>query len=320
MDQSGELSVGISENGPKLASKTGSNVVTAEDAVSEQKGFPVVKIEQFAEFADQTPLKGRRRPIKTPHRSGTPSQPGSGPGTATTTTRRRRSSSRSSSKNLKSSTEISPASMIFRNLLILEDDLRRQARQQKALKWQFTLFLALLLGLAAAAFYELFFSQEPVRGLYKVALQFALIFILVTVVLFHLSGEYRRTIVIPRKFFASTNKGIRQFNVKLVKVRSSLADLSIDLVRWLCRTAASVNLAMARKFLPARMAEKSGTIRFWDAVALRSQPRIGAIDVKLVLNPRAFSAEVREGWEIYRDEFWAREGARRRKQVNETGS
>lgn len=66
------------------------------------------------------------------------------------------------------------------------------------------------------------------------------------------------------------------------------------------------------------MVEESWIIRFWNSVALRSQPRIGACDVKLVLNPRAFSAEIREGWEIYRDEFWAREGARRRKLVNET--
>ncbi|CEP63652.1 Nem1-Spo7 phosphatase regulatory subunit SPO7 LALA0_S08e07514g [Lachancea lanzarotensis] len=329
MDSPEELSGESAGNGSKLDAKTGLNVPTVEEINVEQKGFPVVKIDHFTEFADETPLKSRRRPVKTPHRNGggTPLQSGSGPAhgmttttTTTTTTRRRRSSSRGSSKNLKSSTEISPASMIFRNLLILEDDLRRQARQQKALKWQFTLFLALLLGLAAAAFYELYFTQEPVRGLYKVALQFMLIFIMVTIVLFHLSGEYRRTIVIPRKFFTSTNKGIRQFNVKLVKVRSSVSDLGIDLVRLLCRTAASVNLAVVRKALPARMAEKSGTLRFWDAVALRSQPRIGAVDVKLVLNPRAFSAEVREGWEIYRDEFWAREGARRRKEVNEMGS
>ncbi|SCU77557.1 LAFA_0A02278g1_1 [Lachancea sp. 'fantastica'] len=323
MDTADELSGESSGNGAKMSVKTGSTVSSTVEEVNveQHKGFPVVKIDHYTEFADETPLKSRRRPVKTPHRNAgtTPLQASSGTAHGTAT-RRRRSSSRSSSKNLKSSTEISPASMIFRNLLILEDDLRRQARQQKALKWQFTLFLALLLGLAAAAFYELYFTQEPVRGLYKVALQFMLIFILVTVILFHLSGEYRRTIVIPRKFFTSTNKGIRQFNVKLVKVRSSVSDMGIDLVRLLCRTTASINLAVAAKTLPARMAEKSGTLRFWQAVALRSQPRIGAIDVKLVLNPRAFSAEVREGWEIYRDEFWAREGARRRKEVNEMGS
>ncbi|CAR22413.1 Nem1-Spo7 phosphatase regulatory subunit SPO7 [Lachancea thermotolerans CBS 6340] len=278
--------------------------------------FPVVKIEEYQDNSDETPIKVRRRGGKAQSKPSSP-QPAS-LNISQGATRRRRSSSRTSSKNLKSTTDISPASMIFRNLLILEDDLRRQAREQKILKWQFTLFLSALVGIAAAAFYELYFSQESVKGIYKVMLEFVLIFILVTVVLFHLSGEYRRTIVIPRKFFTSTNKGIRQFNVKLVKVKSSIPDLCIDLVRWVCRKSAVVNLLLSRKCLPARIAEDSWLLRFWTSVALRSQPRIGAVDVKLILNPRAFSAEIREGWEIYRDEFWAREGARRRKKVNET--
>ncbi|SCU90508.1 LANO_0D09010g1_1 [Lachancea nothofagi CBS 11611] len=311
MDQVHELSNTPSPGSTDLATKQNLEAIISEH------GFPVVKIEEYHESADETPVKTRRRTAKPGNKPSTPHTLSAGGGTQSGSTRRRRSSSRTSSKNLKSTTDISPASMIFRNLLILEDGLRRQARKQKILKWQFTLFLSLLIGIAASVFYELYFSQETVRGVYKVALQFILIFILVTVVLFHLSGEYRRTIVIPRKFFTSTNKGIRQFNVKLVKVRNTIPDLSIDLVRWMCRKAALVNLAMSRKILPSRMVEKSWTSRFWNSVALRSQPRIGAIDVKIVLNPRAFSAEIREGWEIYRDEFWAREGARRRKQVND---
>lgn len=66
------------------------------------------------------------------------------------------------------------------------------------------------------------------------------------------------------------------------------------------------------------LGETNAVVQFWVGVAIRSQPRIGAVDVKLILNPRAFNAEIREGWEIYRDEFWAREGARRRKSNNST--
>ncbi|AET38335.1 Nem1-Spo7 phosphatase regulatory subunit SPO7 Ecym_2622 [Eremothecium cymbalariae DBVPG len=231
--------------------------------------------------------------------------------------RRRRSSSRASSKNLKSTTDISPASKIFRNLLILEDDLRRQAKEQKLLKWQFTLFLSSLMGVAGFAFYELYFSQESVQGLYRMMLQFLFMFIMITVILFHLSGEYRRTIVIPRKFFTNTNKGIRQFNVKLVKVKSSVSDMIADIVRYISRKVAWTSMRILRIILPISYLETTWIYQLWRSVAIRSQPRIGAVDVKLVLYPRAFSAEIREGWEIYRDEFWAREGARRRKLVNQ---
>lgn len=227
--------------------------------------------------------------------------------------RRRRSSSRGSSKNLKSS-EISPISMIFRNLLILEDDLRIQLREQRMLKWQFTLFLAAMAGVAAFSFYELYFSDERVSGLYRIGLQFLLIFISVTIVLFHLSGEYKRTMVIPRRFFVNANKGMRQFNVKLVKVRKTWPQYYTDSVRMVMRRAAKENIKLLKYF----GCGKTNLVFFWSNLSIRCQPRIGAVDVKLVLNARAFNADVREGWEIYRDEFWKREAARRRKQEHQS--
>lgn len=228
---------------------------------------------------------------------------------------RRRSNSRTSSgKNVRSSNDISSASKIFRNLLILEDDLRRQAHRQKLLKWQFTVFLSSLMGVAGFAFYELYFTDGAVRGLHRYIFQFILLFIGITVALFHLGGEYRRTIVIPRKFFASTNKGIRQFNIKLVKVRSTWNERFTDFVRFSSRKVAHSNIYLLARL--CRLSKENALVIFWTSVTVRSQPRIGAVDVKLVLNPRSFSAEVREGWEIYRDEFWAREGARRRKETH----
>lgn len=227
---------------------------------------------------------------------------------------RRRSNSRTSSgRNVKSSNDISSASKIFRNLLILEDDLRGQAHKQKVLKWQFTIFLSCLMGVAGFAFYQLYFTGDSVKGLHRYALQFVLLFIGITVALFHLGGEYRRTIIIPRKFFTSTNKGIRQFNIKLVKVHSTWNEKFTDFVRFTSRNVAHFNISMLKTV--CRLSESNTFVTFWTSVTVRSQPRIGAVDVKLVLNPRSFSAEVREGWEIYRDEFWAREGARRRVQT-----
>ncbi|EDO16128.1 hypothetical protein Kpol_1070p10 [Vanderwaltozyma polyspora DSM 70294] len=234
---------------------------------------------------------------------------------------RKRSNSKASSGrgNIKTSNDISPASMIFRNLLILEDDLRRQAREQKILKWKFTIFLTFLFAIATYSIYALYFDNERFessrKGLPRSVLKMGIIFIVVTFVLFHLSGEYRRTIVIPRKFFNITNKGIRQFNVKVVKVENSINDYIIDIIRYLCRLIARIALYTLRSVFYCK--ETNFMTRFFKNVKIRSQPRVGAVDVKLVLNPRAFSSEIREGWEIYRDEFWAREGARRRKTSSE---
>ena len=114
----------------------------------------------------------------------------------------------------------------------------------------------------------------------------------------------------------STNKGIRPFNLKLVKVHSTIDEKFTDLVRFITRKIAYLNQWVLQKIL--MLGETNAVVQFWVGVAIRSQPRIGAVDVKLILNPRAFNAEIREGWEIYRDEFWAREGARRRKSNNST--
>ncbi|SMN21472.1 similar to Saccharomyces cerevisiae YAL009W SPO7 Putative regulatory subunit of Nem1p-Spo7p phosphatase holoenzyme [Maudiozyma saulgeensis] len=232
---------------------------------------------------------------------------------------RRRSIGRdSSSKSRRNSNQISPTSMIFRNLLIMEEDLRNQAREQKKLRWQYTGFLSCLAGVAAFSIYELYFSDVVVKGVYRFFLQFTICFISITLVLFHLSGQYKRTIVIPRRFFASTNKGIRQFNLRLVKVHSSWDENLTDMIRFTMNAFSDSNIWLCEEILT--FWKPIVLLRFWHSVKLRCQPRIGAIDVKIVLNPRAFSAEIREGWEIYRDEFWAREGARRRKTVNEAKS
>lgn len=260
------------------------------------------------------------------------------------TTRKRSNSKASSSgtRTVRNSSDISPASKIFRNLLILEDDLRQQARQQKRLRWQYTTFYSTLMGVAGFAVYELYFTTSNLvtpehnyyyssaiysdnnnnhhhlnhyyvnsnNTLYRFMLQLMLMFVIITVFLFYISGQYRRTIILPRRFFNITNKGIKQFNIRLIKVHSSWDEKFTDLVRFITRNVALIQLWVLYQIFKCG---DNVVVRFWENVRIRSQPRIGAVDVKLVLNPKAFSAEVREGWEIYRDEFWAREGARRRK-------
>lgn len=222
--------------------------------------------------------------------------------------------SRSSSRRSRNS-NISPASMIFRNLLILEDDLRRQARAQRWLKWQFTGFLLGLAFVGTYAAYQIYWTPKPATGFYRFTLQFALCLVLVTFVLFHLSGQYRRTIVLPRRFFSVTNKGLRQFNIKLVKVDCTWDDSCTDTLRLVGRALARIMLSTIKRipWVPGF----NLLLQFWRDMELRSQPRLGAVDLKLVLNPRSFSAEIREGWEIYRDEFWARETVRRRNNIKD---
>lgn len=236
--------------------------------------------------------------------------------------RRKSDSSERSNRSVRSSSihkdKISPTTKIFRNLLILEESLRQQSQDQRSLRRKFTAFLAILTGLAGFAFYSLYFSDINPSQLVKVMLQFMFFFILITLVLFNLSGEYRRTIIIPRRFFTSTNKGLRQLNLRLVKVKSPITDRIIDWARAIMMSIVQFDQQVLDHtgFFKSTKAGKwvKKNLRILE---IRAQPRVGATDVKLVLNPRAFNAEIREAWELYRDEFWAREGSRRRHSISE---
>lgn len=236
--------------------------------------------------------------------------------------RRKSDSSERSNRSVRSTSahkdKVTPTTKIFRNLLILEESLRQQSQDQRILRRKFTAFLASLAGLAGFSFYSLYCTENKPSPFIKVILQFMFFFILVTLVLFHLSGEYRRTIIIPRRFFTSTNKGLRQLNLRLVKVKTPISDRVIDIVRAIMMWIAQFDQNILDFTGPFKATKLGKWIqRNIKTIEIRAQPRVGATDVKLVLNPRAFNSEIREAWELYRDEFWAREGARRRHSANE---
>jgi hypothetical protein len=231
--------------------------------------------------------------------------------------RRRRSESEKSGRSIRSSSgqrdRVSQRTKIFRNLLILEESLRQQSNEQKALRRKFTAFLAALAGMEGFTIYLLYFIESGLSQFMQYVLKFSAFFILVTLVLFHLSGEYRRTIVIPRRFFNSTNKGLRQLNLRLVKVDTSFSDKFIDFTRYLLRTLHYCSISIFELTGPLQNTCLGVRVKqTLKNIELRAQPRIAATDLKLILNPRSFNAEIRESWELYRDEFWAREGSRRR--------
>lgn len=206
------------------------------------------------------------------------------------------------------------AGKIFRNLLILEESLRQQVIQQRALRRKYLTFLAILCSLIASISHHLYFSNNSSSsGMVRVILQFVFLALIVTLMLYHLSGEYQKTIVLPRKFLSSTNKGLRQLNVRLVKIKTPLTDNIIDLIRELLLLIATMCLDSLHRVYPSIKNNKHSRLEvFLVGCQLQCQPRIGVTDVKLVLNARVFSTDVREGWELYRSEFWVHEGVRRR--------
>ncbi|CUM66485.1 uncharacterized protein PRCAT00004151001 [Priceomyces carsonii] len=204
---------------------------------------------------------------------------------------------------------------IFRNLLILEESLRLQVIQQRALRRKYLTFLAVLCSLIASISHHLYFldALQPANGPLRVILQFVLLALLVTLMLYHLSGEYKKTIVLPRKFLSSTNKGLRQLNIRLVKIKTPVTDTIIDLMREMVVFTSTMCLNCLHKVYPSTRHNRESRLEvFLVSCQLQCQPRTGLTDVKLVLNARVFNTDVREGWELYRSEFWINEGVRRR--------
>lgn len=200
---------------------------------------------------------------------------------------------------------------IFRNLLILEESLCQQVIQQRALRRKYVAFLAALCSLIASISHHLYVSEQ--RGPFRVLLQLLLLMLVVTLLLYHLSGEYQKTIVLPRRFLSSANKGLRQLNVRLVKIKTSYTDSSADIIREVCLFLCSMALKFCHTAFPSMIQNPNSKLEIWLVLAqLRFRPRFGLNDVKLVLIPRSFSTDIREGWELYRNEFWANEGVRRR--------
>lgn len=200
---------------------------------------------------------------------------------------------------------------IFRNMLILEASLRQQVIQQRTMRRKYLTFLAALCSLIASISYHLYFDSDS--GPMRVFLQLILLMLCVTLLLYHLSGEYQKTIVLPRKFLSSTNKGLRQLNVRLVKIKSSFADTTADLIREVGLFLCVMALKFFHTAFPSILQNSSSKIEVWLVSGqLRCQPRLGLNDVKLVLVPRSFNTDIREGWELYRNEFWTNEGIRRR--------
>jgi len=259
--------------------------------------------------------KGRRRGSSPSPHSDTNTQGKS----SSTSKRKLRRKSKESDKSHRSEffgtgyTSMPTSGKVFRNLLILEENLREQVIQQRAMRRKYLTFLSILCSIIAALSHHLFFLDNSSTGTLKVILQFCLLATIVTLMLYHLSGEYQKTIVLPRRFLSLTNQGLRQLNVRLVKIKTPFFDKLTDLIREILLAIVNFNLSVFHKLSPESIQNKNSKIEvFLVTCQSQCQPRIGVTDVKLVLNARVFNTDIREGWEMYRSEFWINEGIRRR--------
>lgn len=222
---------------------------------------------------------------------------------------------------------------IFRNLLILEQSLRLQHAEQQLLRTKFGAFYLTMIFMSLFTFLRLFLAPTPPRN--ALFLRFFLLFQLITMALFHLSGEYKRTIVMPRKFLFLTNKSLRQLNLRLIKLPASVIDRLGDALKMLLDIIVTVGIFAIEhvpfhNFLVSRnVCYFRDLLKLLKILALRlallnldlgnDQMRLSStFRVKLSLSLRVFSAEVRELWELFRNEFWSREYNRRFKLISAT--
>ncbi|KAI5783180.1 Spo7-like protein-domain-containing protein [Peziza echinospora] len=163
---------------------------------------------------------------------------------------------------------------IYLNLLILEASLRSQYLTLTLRRRKYTFFFLLLLIWTLYFFTTLFILSGP-SPYYYISLLQKLCFLAgaVTLGLFYLSGLYKRTLVYPRKFVGNTNKGLRQFNIKLVSVKVGWRErvmgwlVCFPIVAWWCPHAECL------PYIPPGELEKGRSLgEVWRSLSLHPPP------------------------------------------------
>ncbi|KAF2479731.1 Spo7-like protein-domain-containing protein [Neohortaea acidophila] len=215
---------------------------------------------------------------------------------------------------------------IYLNLLILESSLRLQYLSLRArLRVNLLLLLTLLLWNWTFTYLLFFRPREDGSGVGG-SVYWAIETIeklgwcsgIVTLCLFWGTGMYERGVRWPRKFVGTTNRGLRGFNMKVVVVRDSFF---MELWGWLGVLDPlgwfrddRVQFQVLPKDIEATGG--GGKEQHWNHHASRhglvEEDIAPSGDVlKVLLLPKPFSPDFREGWETYRLEYWERENARR---------
>lgn len=162
------------------------------------------------------------------------------------------------------------SAQVFRNLLVLEESLRIQYKDLSLSRRKHIIFFSFLLTAMLYFLYAVFLSPSIYR-LFSFLQRVGFLASTITMGLFYLTGLYTKTFVEYPRFIYSTNKGLRPYNLKLVKTPKNWKERFIGL--------------------------------FWDPSYMAQPGRL----IKVVLSTRVFTPETIEGWEIYRQEYWERE-------------
>lgn len=237
----------------------------------------------------------------------------------------------------------SSPSQIYLNLLILEASLRSQYLTHLGRRRKFTFFLVVLFLWVAFFGYRFFvLGGSPyyyISHFEKLGLGGGV----VTGILYYVTGTYRSTIVEPRQFVSSANKGLRGFNVKLVKIPLTYREWLTWWWGWYTLKpppqphppprphgrrpssntrrptppipshtyAPSISVTTLKPPLPPAPHSPS-TDDDDDDDDFVEDFLPGGLHLKLVILPKGFSPDFREGWELYRSEYWEKENERRR--------
>lgn len=121
---------------------------------------------------------------------------------------------------------------VYLNLLILEASLRSQYLHHLTRRRKFTFFIIILVLWNAYFLHRIFhLGGSPYYYIYHLE-WLGLLGGCVTAALYYATGLYEKTIVEPRRFVSTANRGLRGFNVKLVKVPFSTTQWIVWWWNW----------------------------------------------------------------------------------------
>lgn len=220
---------------------------------------------------------------------------------------------------------------IYLNLLILEASLRSQYLTLRARRRQ-NVFVLFLLTIWIIFFFYLMWlrPREDGKGIggskyWVVDMSQKVCFItgVVTALLFWATGQWERGVRWPRRWIGVANRGLRGMNAKIVVIRGPWWQW---LAGWLAfvmpfsgglwggETGGSsyhfINVSQEKRHdlhdgRPRHRITEDGKEYTEEDIAP------GGDLIKLLLLPKPFTPDFREGWEIYRTEYWERENERR---------
>lgn len=217
---------------------------------------------------------------------------------------------------VKYSTPKKAVSKTFRNLLILEGNLQEQFKIQTEMRKKYLVFVFLLCLMIGVISYILFIlkSEGWPNKTMRVILKFILVALNATLILYHLSGEYKKMIMFPKRYLSSVNVSLQQFNIGIVPIENSYVDQTITVICEILVAIISFLIAFMKKTYPcSKTSYRMRIVIFFIGFKLKCLAKTEVQMIKLILSEQAFNVDIRRSWELYRTKFWILEGIRKRK-------